>query len=421
VAIKLPKLIAPQRFADPGLERRYRHEQRNGQARYVSWLVLIALIGIAIYWLSNFVLLDVAAALTIVAKQAMLVAILVLFAWVIRRPLYADAWWLDVLLFAMVLPFQFSSLETMLATQSTGWTLPGLLTYGVQATMACACLVFAAAVRSFFFLALLSGAFLFTALTLRGYPAQVVSYTTYNYVFFAGIVCFLNLSIDRKARAAFLARTNLAAERARSEQLLGNMLPSPVAERLKANEAIADSFADIVVVFVDLVGFTTLSQKLGPQRIVELLNAFFARADRATDLFGLEKVKTIGDAYMAVAGALVPTPRPAKAAVDFAVHLREQARAAGAAFGVDLHLHVGIARGPAIGGVTGAKRLTYDYWGHTVNLAARLQDSVGADGIAVSEAVWQAVRDSYSFHPAREVALKGVGSTPVHDLDLAAE
>jgi class 3 adenylate cyclase len=89
-------------------------------------------------------------------------------------------------------------------------------------------------------------------------------------------------------------------------------------------------------------------------------------------------------------------------------------------FGIDLRLHVGIASGPAIGGVTGAKRPSYDYWGHTVNLAARLLDSVGADGIAVSEPVWREVRDSYPFHEPRSVVLKGVGATQVYDVDLPA-
>ena len=190
---------------------------------------------------------------------------------------------------------------------------------------------------------------------------------------------------------------------------------------MKSDEAIADSFADIVVLFVDLVGFTPLSRQLGPKRIVELLNAYFERADRGTDLFGMEKVKTIGDAYMAVAGALTQPPQPAKAAVDFAIWLRGEAHKVGLEFGVDLRLHVGIASGPAIGGVTGAKRLSYDYWGHTVNLAARLQDSVGADGIAVSEPVWRTVQDIYPFKTPRVVALKGLGATPVHDLDVALD
>jgi len=418
VAIKLPRLDALRRFSDPALERAYREEQRVGQARYTARAIYVVLATIVVYWLSNFVRIDLASAVDIVVKQAVFVPILLGFAWLLTRPMYAEAWWVDVLFFALVLPVLPLSDDVILATKTTGWTFPGLLTYGLQATMTCACLVFAAAVRPFLFLALLTVAFLAVVLGLRGYEAEVASYTVFNYAFFAAMIFILNLIIDSKARSAFLAKSRLAAEREKSEVLLANMLPAPVAERLKLHEAVADSFDDVVVVFVDLVGFTPLSQRLGPQGIVDLLNAFFARADRGTDLFGLEKVKTIGDAYMAVGGALVPTPRPAKAAVDFAVWLRGEALQVGKDFAVELRLHVGIARGPAIGGVTGRKRFTYDYWGHTVNLAARLQDSVGADGIAVSEAVWQAVGDSYPFKPARSIALKGVGATPVFELDL---
>ena len=123
---------------------------------------------------------------------------------------------------------------------------------------------------------------------------------------------------------------------------------------------------------------------------------------------------------MAVAGAMTKPPRPAKAAVDFAVFLRSQALEAGRSFGVDLRLHVGIASGPAIGGVIATKKLAYDYWGHTVNLAARLQDCVGADGIAVSGSIWEATRNSYPYGPPRGVLLKGVGETLIYDLEIGA-
>jgi class 3 adenylate cyclase len=418
--MKLPTLSALRGFPDPALERRYRFEQRTGQALWIARLVLVAGAGIVLYWISVLATAPLADALAIVSRQAVFVVILAGFSWAIRRPLYADAWWLDVLLFALVLPFLLLSQDRLLASQDTGWTLPGLLTYGLQTTLACACLVFAAAVRSFLFLVALAAVFLAAVLESRGYPAEIVTYTQFNFLFFGGVIWFLNQVIDRKARAAFLARESLAIERAKSERLLVNMLPEPVAARLKSKEAIADRFDDLVVVFVDLVGFTTLSERLGAERIVELLNAYFERADHACDLFELEKVKTIGDAYMAIAGAITRPPRPAKAAIDFAVHLRAAAAEAGRGFGVDLRLHAGIARGPAIGGVISAKRISYDYWGPTINLGARLMDAAGADGIAVSEAVHRAVADSYAFHPPRTIALKGLGETAVYDLDLAA-
>ena len=409
------------RFSEPLLERRYRHEQRRRQAWFTMRMIYYGVAAIAITWAVGFVTLDRNAAIGVVRDQALFIPIIALYGWAVSRPEYVDWWWADFALYTLIQPPLYRSISELVATQETGWTFNAQLTFTLMAALAFACINFTAAVRPFFVLTLASIGYLAAVLVAHGYPRDVVTHTLLNYVFYALIVFFLNVVIERKARAVFVAQTGLHEERQKSERLLANMLPEPIAARLKSHESIADSFDDIVVVFVDLVAFTTLSQRLGPARIVELLNAFFARADHGTDLFGLETVKTLGDAYMAVAGAITKPPRPAKATVDFAVWLRREARQVGDNFAVDLRLHVGIANGPAIGGVTGAKRLSYDYWGHTVNLAARLQDAATADGIAVSEPVWRRVRNSYAFREPRFVELKGVGATPIYDLDLPAE
>jgi class 3 adenylate cyclase len=408
------------RFSDPLLERRYRQEQRSRQAWFTVRMTYFGAAGIAVYWVVAFATLDVRTALGIVLDMAWFLPILLIYGWLVGRPSYTETAWADIALYISIQYPLYHSVSRIAATQTTGWAFNAQLCYSLIVAAAFACLNFTAAVRPFCYLVAASIAYLATVLITHGYPRDVVTHTLQNYVFFALIMIFLNAAMDRKTRAMFLARTRLAAEREKSERLLANMLPEPVAERLKSQQAIADQFDDIVVIFIDLVGFTPLSQQLGPARIVELLNAFFERADHGTDLFELEKVKTIGDAYMAVTNAITHPPRPHKAAIDFAVWLRGEALKVGRNFGVDLRLHVGIASGPAIGGVISAKRLSYDYWGHTVNLAARLQDSVGADGIAVSEPVWRAARDSYPFHDRRSVELKGVGATAVYDVDLPA-
>ena len=409
-----------ERFPERAVERRYRFEQRSRQAFFTVRMIYFGVAGIVGYWGVAFATLDWGTALGIVLDQSWFLPILLLFGWLVNRPGYADAWWADIGLFTAVQFPLYRSVTRIVATQVTGWPFNTQFCYSLMGAMVFACLTFTAAVRPFFYLTLASIAYLWMVLFTHGYSRDVMAFTLQNYVFFALMMVFLNVTIDRKARVAFRAQTRLTAEREKSERLIASMLPGPIAERLKSQQAIADQFEDVVVVFVDLVGFTPLSQELGPQRIVELLNTYFERADQGTDLFELEKVKTIGDAYMAVTNAITRPPRPHKAAIDFAVWLRGEARKVGRDFGIDLRLHVGIASGPAIGGVISAKRLTYDYWGHTVNLAARLQDSVGADGIAVSEPVWRAVRDSYPFHPPRIVVLKGLGETPVYDIDLPA-
>jgi adenylate cyclase len=408
------------RFPDSALEQRYRFEQRGRQARFTMVMTYIGSATILIYWLVGFATLDNRTALGIVLDQAWFLPILLIYGWLVGRPAYAESAWADIALYTTIQYPLYHSIGRITATQATGWSFNAQLCYSLMAAAGFACLNFTAAVQPFCWLIVASVGYLAAVLIAHGYSREAITQTLQNYVWFALIVVFLNAAMDRKARAMFLARANLATERQKSEDLLANMLPEPVAERLKSQQAIADQFDDIVVIFIDLVGFTPLSQQLGPARIVELLNAFFERADHGTDLFELEKVKTIGDAYMAVTNAITHPPRPHKAAIDFAVWLRGEARKVGRNFGVDLRLHVGIASGPAIGGVISAKRLSYDYWGHTVNLAARLQDSVGADGIAVSEPVWRAARDSYPFHDRRSVELKGVGATAVYDVDLPA-
>jgi len=172
------------------------------------------------------------------------------------------------------------------------------------------------------------------------------------------------------------------------------------------------------VVFADIVGFTGLSRELSGERTVEMLNAFFGYADKGVELFGLDKVKTIGDAYMAVAGALTRPPDAVKAALDFACYLIAGTEALGTRFEIDFRLKIGVNTGPVIGGVISAKRISYDYWGDTINLAARLQDVAPVNGVAASAATVARAGDTYTFAPARTTTLKGMGEVAVHDLRL---
>jgi len=151
---------------------------------------------------------------------------------------------------------------------------------------------------------------------------------------------------------------------------------------------------------------------------VKLLNAYFSRADRGCDLFGIEKVKTIGDAFMAVSGAIVPTPKPAKAMVDFACYLIGAAADLSSEFGLDFKLRVGINTGPVVGGVISSKRMHYDYWGDSINVAARMESAAPHNGITVSQSTWEATRDSYCYLEPRSAMLKGLGVVPVYDVDL---
>jgi class 3 adenylate cyclase len=196
------------------------------------------------------------------------------------------------------------------------------------------------------------------------------------------------------------------------------VLPQAVAARLRAGEAVADSFSDVTVVFVDLVAFSQLAKRLSPGHLVELLNGYFSAADRCADRHGLEKVKTIGDAYLAVAGGMASRGIKAGAAIAFARDLVAEIGALAGESGIDLKLRVGAHTGPVVGGVIGSRRLAYDYWGDTMNVASRLQGAAPPNGIAVSEATYFQTKALLPY-AAQSAVLKGIGETEIYVAPLA--
>lgn len=198
---------------------------------------------------------------------------------------------------------------------------------------------------------------------------------------------------------------------ARTDALLHNMMPAKIVARLKERpgETIAESYEAASVLFADLKGFTSLSQKLGPERIVALLDDLFTTIDREALMLGMEKIKTIGDSYMAVAG--VPDARAdhAEAAVRLAEAMLVVAAEVGSRNGLTLNMRIGIASGPVMAGVIGQAKFTYDVWGDTVNLASRLE-AYGIPGrIHVSAATHQALEGQRRFTPPRMIELRGIG------------
>jgi class 3 adenylate cyclase len=256
---------------------------------------------------------------------------------------------------------------------------------------------------------------LFTAwlMTRSGIPDISRVYTLSNFSTFFIFALYFNWDIERRARTVFAANRALAAERAKTEELLYNVLPQEVAARLRAGEAVADSFSDLTAVFVDLAGFSTLAKRLSPGHLVKLLNAFFSAADRCAERHGLEKVKTIGDAYLAVAGGMASAGGDSKAAIAFARDLIAELIDMEKDSGLVLQARIGVHTGPAIGGVIGSTRLAYDYWGDTMNVASRLQGVAPLNGIAVSEATYFQTRTVQDFE-LQSVVLKGIGETAAY-------
>lgn len=196
-----------------------------------------------------------------------------------------------------------------------------------------------------------------------------------------------------------------------NEELLLNVLPAPIANRLRGGEkGIADGFAEVTVAFADLVGFTAMSSEMPPAEVVTLLNGLFSRFDEAAHELGIEKIKTVGDAYMAVCGLPVAVPDHAARMVRMAIRMVHITREHALEYRVSMKLRVGINSGPVVAGVIGKSKYIYDLWGDTVNLASRMESGGVPDMIQVTRPVYEALKDQFTFEPRGEIEVKGKGS-----------
>ncbi|MBL0901549.1 MAG: adenylate/guanylate cyclase domain-containing protein, partial [Reyranella sp.] len=195
-----------------------------------------------------------------------------------------------------------------------------------------------------------------------------------------------------------------------NEELLLNVLPAPIANRLRGGEQrIADGFAEVTVAFSDLVGFTALSSDMPPAEVVSLLNGLFTRFDVAATDLGIEKIKTVGDAYMAVCGLPVPAEDHAERMVRMAIRMIHITREHAMEHKVSMQLRVGINSGPVVAGVIGKSKYIYDLWGDTVNLASRMESGGVPNSIQVTRPVYEKLKDKFAFEPRGGIEVKGKG------------
>jgi class 3 adenylate cyclase len=209
----------------------------------------------------------------------------------------------------------------------------------------------------------------------------------------------------------------LAEEQEKSERVLINVLPTSIAQRLKESDGlIADGHADVTVMFADLVNFTQLTALLSPEKMVSLLNTIFSGFDKLCDKYEVEKIKTIGDAYMAVGGLNRERAGYTCDIANLALEMRwfVEHHPALSIFG--LGIHTGIATGPAVAGVIGTKRFIYDLWGDTVNIASRLTDEASQGVIQVDQTTYNRIRNNYAFEPPATIHVKGKGEMVMYRL-----
>ena len=228
-----------------------------------------------------------------------------------------------------------------------------------------------------------------------------------------GLLVFTLLAMFADQRRKALAA--LRVEQAKAENLLLNILPQSIADRLKAEpRTIADQFSSASILFADVVDFTPLSERLPPAEVVGLLDHLFSHFDELAENYGLEKIKTIGDCYMVAAG--VPSPRPdhARALALMALDMQRAMRSVGAEIGrLGLELRVGINSGPVVAGVIGRKRFLYDLWGDAVNTASRMESHGAAGRIQITRATKELLGDDFVCEPRGTIPIKGKGEIEV--------
>lgn len=204
--------------------------------------------------------------------------------------------------------------------------------------------------------------------------------------------------------------TALEVEKDRAKALLSNILPDLIAARLAKSDArIADSHGGATVLFADLVGFTVLTRKLAPAQLVDMLDELVGRLDKIATAYGVEKIKTIGDCYMAACGVLGHENEDPSTMVEFAKALIQDVNTFSETTGYSLAMRVGIGYGQLISGVIGTSKKTYDLWGETVNLASRMESTGESGRIQVTESVYFRLHDRYEFEKREKVQVKGVG------------
>jgi class 3 adenylate cyclase len=404
------------RFRDPGLERAFRDDQLRLHLGNIRFAFLVG-IGLWVSWgllLRRYIQVLSDQRLDAVMRWGLFIPILVIGLVLTFAPFFGRIWEGICVAIAAV---------TMLAWvyyTSNIQTLP--IEYGYVGVIL---------ITAFTYTLLRLRFVLVLGITLLGIGAYLPYAFTAHYIApVSGVLATLYLvsfgflgalaayRMERFTRTLFLRERQLDQERERSDGLLLNILPQVIIDQLKATSGrrIAQALDDVTVIFVDAVGSTGQAAHSSAEAFAHALDDLFSRLDEIASRHGLEKIKTIGDAYMAAAGAPVPVADHAGRAIEMALDVLRETGECHWPSGEPIEVHVGVASGPVVAGVIGRRKFAYDLWGDTVNLASRLEEFGEAGDVVVAESTATRLADRFEFGPSRSIELKGKGPTQVRML-----
>ncbi len=413
------------RFADPAEETAFRTFYCLRFRHHTGMALVAGAVVIVLFALSDWMLDPVGARITVSLRLLVIVPLMLFFAWAVRRPwverIYEPAATLVACLVALMLAVIYVRIEAGMARAGLGIVLLMLSTIFIIRLRFRHFAVFSM-VAWIAFLAVI-------AVSGRAEPGlSVASAIAVSAALVLGL--YGAWTRERENRREFRLFNEVTGAKARIEDLLYSMLPGAIVERIQRGESpIADAHSEVSIVFADLVGFTALSSRLAASQLVQLLDRLFSDFDRLAAAHGVERIKTIGDAYMAVCGIVpaVPADAPeggsagdhAARAARFALALQARAAEVARETGLALNVRIGLHVGPVIAGVIGTRKPAFDCWGETVNLASRLESSGSPSGVHISEAAWQRLRGHFVTRELTPLTMKGIGEVRTYLLEAA--